>query len=162
MNNKSIEGSPERAADRGRAEDLGYVVSSQPSLGDPLVVRALMSEFASGVVAARGRWLTGAEHDPVARIRELSREYGDIIMGRDGRYQALPWHNPARLGRRIALVTSAEPGIEDPGELLFVAVGSSLSEIAAAHEAGRLPDADAERHTRVLLEDAADLIVGVR
>lgn len=162
MNKKEIEGTPERAADRGRAEDLGYVVSSQPSLGDPSVVRALVSEFAAGVVSVRGKWLSGREADPLARVRELAREYGDIVMGRDSRYGALAWHNPSRLGQQIALVTPAEPGVTDPGELLFVTVGTSLVEIAAAHEAGRLPDSDAERHTRALLEDTAALIVGVR
>lgn len=159
---RSIEGSPERAADRGREVELGFVASDKPSLGNPDVVRGLVSEFASGVVAARGAWLKGKEADPKARIRELAVEYGNIIMGRDARFEALPWNDPTRLGRRIRLVVPPEAGITDPGVLLFTAVGASLAQIAAAHEGDRLSDAAGEQHTRTLLEDAALLILGLR
>lgn len=163
MDEKGIEGSVARAADRGRAEDLGFVVSDKPSLGNPDVVRGLVSEFAAAVVGVRGDWLrAGGGGSPVERIRELAREYGRTIMGHDDRYAALPWNNPDRLGRRIRLVCPDEPGATDPGELLFLTVASSLMEIAAANEQGRLPDADGEKHTKVMLEDTANLILGVR
>lgn len=162
MDPKEIEGTPERAADRGREVELGYVVTDKPSLGNPDVVRGLVSEFASGVVGIRRAWIEGKDTDPAGSILKLATEYGDIIMGRDERYASLPWNNPARLGRRIGLVTPPIEGVEDPGAVLFVTIGTSLSEIAAAHEQGRLPDSDAERHTKVMLEDAAALIVGTR
>lgn len=163
MDEKEIEGSAARAADRGKAEDLGFQVSDKPSLGNPDVVRALVSEFAASVVAIRGEWLrAGGGGKPSDRVRELAQEYGRAIMGHDDRYAVLPWNNPDRLGRRIRLVVPEEPGVSDPGELLFLTVGASLLEISAAHEAGRLPDADAERHTKAMLEDTANLILGVR
>lgn len=52
--------------------------------------------------------------------------------------------------------------IADPGELLFFTVGTSLMSLAAAHEQGRVPDENAEKHTQAMLEDTANLIVGVR
>lgn len=161
---REIEGSPERAADRGRAEDLGFSMDSRPSLGNADVVRGLVSEFAAAVVDVRKQYnqdkLSGEQAQ--AGVRELAREYGAIVMGRDAQYDALPWNSPERLGRRIKLVVPAVAGIDDPGELLFTTVGSSLSSLAAAHEQGRLPDADAERHTQDMLEDTANLILGLR
>jgi len=56
---REIEGSPERAADRGREEDLGFLVSDRPSLGNPDVVRGLVSEFASSIVDVRKRYNQG-------------------------------------------------------------------------------------------------------
>lgn len=163
MDEKGIEGSAARAADRGKAEDLGFVVSDKPSLGNPDVVRALVSEFAAAVVGVRGAWARAdGGGSPVVQIRELAREYGRIIMGHDDRYASLPWNNPDRLGRRIRLVCPTEPDAADPGELLFVTVASSLMEIAAANEQGRLTDTDGEMHTKAMLEDAANLILGVR
>lgn len=161
---REIEGSPERAADRGRAEDLGFSVSSRPSLGNADVARGLVSEFASAIVAARKDYnldkLTGEQAQ--ARVRELAKEYGEIVMGRDARYEALPWNDPARLGRRIKLVVPAIDGVTDPGELLFLTVGTSLMTIAKAHEEERLADADAEHHVKEMLEDTANLILGLR
>lgn len=161
---KSIEGSPERAADRGREEDLGFVVTSKPSLGDPDVVRGLVSEFASGIVSIRCRYNAGKLDGAKAQdqIRDLAREYGGVVMGRDSSYASMPWNDPSRLGRRIGLVVPPIDGVVDPGELLFLTIGGSLIGIALSHEEGRLPDADGERQTQSMLEDMADLILGVR
>jgi len=165
MDPKEIEGSPERAADRGREEDLGFQApTAQPSLGDPDVVRGLVTEFASQVVAARRAYnedkLDGEA--AIERVRELAREYGNVIMGRDRRYQPLPWNDPARLGRRIRLVVPAQDGVEDPGELLFTVVGSSLVSLAAAHEDDRMSDDDVKSKVDVMLADTCDLLLGLR
>ncbi|MBB3017680.1 hypothetical protein FHR70_000720 [Microvirga lupini] len=161
---REIEGSPERAADRGRAEDLGFSMDPRPSLGNVDVVRGLVSEFGSAIVGVRKDYhedkLTGEQAQE--RVRELAREYGDIILGRSEKYFALPWNDPSRLGRRIKLVVPAAEGVSDPGELLFVTIGTSLMAIGKAHEEERLSDADAERHTKDMLEDTASLILGHR
>lgn len=161
---REIEGTSERAADRGRAEDLGFSMDPRPSLGNVDVARGLVSEFATDVVDVRKQYnldkLTGDQAQQ--RIRELARQYGKVVMGMDNRYLALPWHSAERLGRRIKLVVPAIPGVEDPGELLFLSVGTSLASIAAAHEGGRLTDEDGEQHTKAMLEDTANLIVGLR
>lgn len=157
-----IEGSPERAADRGN--DFGFSMDTRPSLGNADVVRGLVSEFAAAIVDTRKQYnldkLSGEQAQQ--RVRELAREYGDTIMGRDSRYDAMPWNDPARLGRRIKLVVPTIDEVTDPGELLFLTIGTSLMSIAAAHESDRLPDKDAEKHTQAMLEDTANLIVGVR
>lgn len=161
---REIEGTPERAADRGREEDLGFSVDPRPSLGDAGVVRDLVSKFGADVVAVRREYLedklTGQEAQ--ARVRDLARDYGAIVMGRDKDYFALPWNCDTRLGRRIKLVVPAVDGVNDPGELLFLTVGTSLSSLAASHEAGRVTDEDAEHHTQEMLDDTANLILGLR
>lgn len=164
MDKKQIEGSPERAADRGRQEYLGFSLSSKPSLGNADVVRGLVSEFSGEVVAARKDYNLGKIDGGQAqeRIRDLAREYGRIVMGLDDRYEPLPWNDPGRLGRRIKLVVPAAEGVEDPGELLFLTIGTSLMSIAAAHEQGRLSNADGEKRTKEMLEDTANLILGLR
>ncbi|WP_441280590.1 hypothetical protein [Tardiphaga sp. 862_B3_N1_1] len=163
MDEKAIEGSAARAADRGRAEDLGFVPSDKPSLGNPDTVRALVSEFGAAIVGVRAAWLrAGGAGNPVESTHDLAKEYGRVIMGHDDRYQVLPWNNPDRLGRRIRLVCPAEDAATDPGELLFLTIGASLMEISAAHEQGRLSDVAAEAHTKTMLEDTANLILGVR
>jgi len=164
MDPKEIEDSPERAADRGREEDLGFTVSTKPSLGDPDVVRGLVSEFASQVVAVRKDYNAGkvAGEAAQARIAELGLEYGKIIMGFDSAYSALPWNDPTRLGRRIRLVTPAIDGITDPGAQLFLTLAGSLVELAVAHEEGRLPDEEVKSQADVMLEDVANLILGLR
>lgn len=161
---KEIEGSAARAADRGREVDLGFSMDPRPSLGNQDVVRELMSKFGADVVDVRRDYLedkiTGPESQQ--RIRDLARDYGAIVMGRDDDYFSLPWNSESRLGRRIKLAVPAIEGISDPGELLFLTVGTSLASLAAAHENNRVSDAEAENHTQTMLGDAADLILGLR
>jgi hypothetical protein len=162
---KEIEGTPERAADRGREEDLGFPSpGAMPSLGNPAVVRAMVSEFAGAVVGVRRLYnedkLTGDQS--LAQIHDLATEYGGVVMGRDARYQSLPWNSLESLGRRIKLVVAAVDGVTDPGELLFLTVGMSLVEIAQAHEDGRMSDDDAKSKVQAMLEDTANLIMGLR
>lgn len=165
MDPKEIEGSPERAADRGREEDLGFKPpGSRPSLGDPEVVRALVSEFAQQVVGVRRAYNEDklSDQEAIDRIHELSVEYGRVVMGTGSGYEPLPWHDPSRLGRRIRLVLPAEDGIEDPGELLFFSIASSLMDLAVQHENGRMSDDDVRAKAQEMLADTADLILGLR
>lgn len=161
---REVEGSPERAADRGREEDLGIVVTDKPSLGSASVVQGLVSEFAGAVVVVRKRYnqdkLTGEQAQ--ADLRALAKEYGDIVMGRDDRFQALPWNDPSRLGRRIKLVTAPIDGVTDPGEQLFLTIGTSITELAVSHEEGRTSDEAAKAAMQAMLEDTAKLVQGVR
>ncbi len=165
MDNKvEVEGSPERAADRGRGEDLGFMPADKPSLGDPGVVSGMVAEFAGAVVDVRRRYhedkLSGDQAQ--AAILELAKEYGGIIMGRDDRFAAQPWHNVSRLGRRIRLVLAGAEGGGDPGEFLFTTIGASLSELAKAHEEERISDAEAESQSKEMLADVTQLILGTR
>lgn len=158
------EGSHERAADRGRADDPGFPVGDKPSLGDAAVVMSLVTEFASRVVDVRKRYnqdeITGDEAQD--EVRALARDYGSIVMGGSADYTALPWNDPLRLGRRIKLVVPSIDGVSDPGELLFLTIGTSLSSLASALEAGRVSDTDGKAHTKLMLEDTASLILGLR
>lgn len=162
---REIEGTPERAADRGRAEDLEFGIFEQPSLGNLDVVRELVSEFAGKCVDIRKRYNGGTldGDDARAELRKLSTRYGDIVMGRGEGYHALPWHSngPGRLGSRIRQVVPAERGINDPGELLFLTAGTSIAALSAAHEEDRITDHDAEQQLQAMLADLANLIAGL-
>lgn len=164
MDKREIEGSPERAADRGRQEDLGWPESARPSLGDPAVVRGLVQDFATEVIGVRadynGDKLTGQQAQDA--IRAAAVRYGGIFMGRDGKFEALPWNDPARLGQRILLSAGSVDGVDDPGEALFLILSRSLTDIAVAHEDGRLSDPAAKQNLKDALDSVVDLLLGYK
>src|SRR3546814_5441525 len=130
MDKREIEGSPERAADRGRQEDLGWPEGARPYLGDPAVVRGLVQDFATEIIGIRADYnadkLTGEQAQE--RIRAAAARWGGIFMGRGGEdWSALPWNSPDRIGRRIGLAVGLE-GDADPGEALFLELARSLVE----------------------------------
>jgi hypothetical protein len=83
-------------------------------------------------------------------------------MGADPRYSPLPWNSPDRLGRRIKLVVPETPGVDDPGLLLFTTVASSIVDLAVQHEDGQMGDDDVKAALEAMLQDTANLILGVR
>lgn len=162
IDKRMVEGSSERAADRGN--DFGFNLVSRPSLGDTDVAHKLLSQFGTDIVNTRLRYHQDQlnSEQAQAQVRTLAKYYGNIVMGRDNHYEVLPWHSPDRLGRRITLVVAPVEDITDAGELLFLTLGTSLMALAAANETGRVSDAEAEMHTKEILEDAANLVLGLR
>jgi len=164
MDKREIEGSPERAADRGRAEDLGWPAGDRPSLGNPDVVIGLVRAFGAAVVDVRKRYnLDELTHDgALAAIDKLSGQYGDIAMGRDPAYEALPWNSPEQLGANIHKRLPEANEDPDPGKALFLALARSLLDVAVAHEDGDMKDGEAQGHIEAAISSIANLIVGVR
>lgn len=158
---RSVGGSPERAADRGRAEDLGFDMGRPPSLGDPAVVRGLVQDFATEVIAARADYnadkLSGEQAKQ--RIQDAVSRYGAIVMGRGEGFSPLPWNSPDRLGQRIRLVVDVAEGA-DPGEALFLEMARSITDIAVEHENGRFSDAVAKEHLTTGLDSVAEVLLG--
>lgn len=161
MNKKSIEGSPERAADRGRAEDLGFEMSDLPSLGDPSVVRQLVVEFATAIINARKDYnadkLSGGQSQ--ALIKGAVAKYGDIFMGLDKGFSALPWHSPEQLGERIRKVLAVD-GDTSPGHALFLSLGRSIVDILVEHENNRMTDVDAKNHLQAGIDSTIEVLMG--
>lgn len=157
------EGTPDRAADRGR-DELCISDSALPSLGDPVVVTKLVNDFVTLVIGIRGRFIKDeiSGEQSIADIRRAAKAYGDIVMGRDANYAALPWNDPRRLGRRIELVVTPEKEITDPGELLFVELASSVCAMGDASASDRLSDADGEAKMGIMINDVIGLIMGWR
>ncbi len=164
MDKREIEGSPERAADRGRAEDLGWPAGDRPSLGDPDVVLQVVREFSAAVVDVRRRYNLDelTNDDALADVDRLAGQYGDVIMGRDSAYTALPWNSPDQLGAHIDKRLPEAGEDPDPGKALFLALARSLLDVVVAHEDGNLKDGEAKSHVEAGISAVADLILGVR
>jgi hypothetical protein len=160
MDKREIEGSRERAADRGRQEDLGWPEGGKPSLGDPTVVNGLVRDFATEVIGIRTDYNRGklSGDEAKRRIRAAARQWGDIFMGRSGDFAALPW-NKQSLGAQIRRVLAVADDA-DPGETLFLELARSITDVAVEHEAGRLSDPAAKQHLRDALGSVAELLMG--
>ncbi len=162
MEKREIEGSPERAADRGRGEDLGFPTGDvRPSLGDPDVVRGLVQDFGQAVVGVRadynGGKLTGEQAQD--SIKKLAQAYGDKFMGRDARFAALPWNSPEHLGQRIKHAVP-DTGDTDPGAALFLALAASLIDVAIQYENQKLSDPAAKAHVQDAISSVSTLLLG--
>lgn len=157
----SVEGSAARAADRG-GDQLGFPADvRKPLLGVPAVMKGIISEFAAELIDIRKKYnLDKLSPDAsTAAIGVLSKEYGDIIMGRDDRYIGNSFYSPENLGEQIKKVFPAVSGVDDAGELLFLTLATSLMVIAVGHEKEELNDDQAERLTKAVAQETFELLL---
>jgi len=123
----------------------------------------LQRDFGAAVVDVRRRYnLDELTSDgALAAIDKLAHQYGDIVMGRDKAYDALPWNSPEHLGARIHARLPEAGEDPDPGKALFLALARSLLDVAMAHEDGKLKDGEAQGHVEAAISSVADLVLGV-
>lgn len=125
-----IEGSPERAADRGR---FGFTVSDGPSLADPAVVHGLVAQFVAENLALRSQYLWGeidrdAAIDPAVGRADAQQA---ILHGKTTAFETSDWNAPDRLGAR--LVAHAVGGDRaDAVSRLLLALAKDMSDAADA------------------------------
>lgn len=109
---KSVEGSPERAADRGRP-DAGLVDAARDferSLGNPEVVQRVVQKFGEGIVELIGMRRDGhmEAEELAAQIRTLCQSCGAVFMGEDPAYLPVPGWNDRRLAMNIMVLLGGD------------------------------------------------------
>lgn len=156
----SVEGSAARAADRG-GDQLGFPDEKKPLLGSVPVIKNLVKEFGAGIVDIRKNYnldkLTSAESTDA--ITALSKEYGNIIMGRDDRYFGSSFYDPGWLGKIITKRIPVVDGVTDAGELLFLTFATSLMVTASKLESESITDNEAEALVKHLSQEMFELLL---
>lgn len=157
----SVEGSAARAADRG-GDQLGFPADiKKPLLGSVAVMKGIIAEFGAALIDVRKKYNMDKlnANESLAAVAVLSKEYGDIIMGRDDRYIGNSFYSPENLGEQIKKVFPAVSGVDDAGELLFLTLATSLMVIAVGHEKEELNDDQAERLTKAVAQETFELLL---
>lgn len=159
---KQIEGTEERAADRGR-DQLGFPdVNDLPFLGDPAIVESLVRSFLGRVIDIRTAYNEDKMDGPEAAeaVQDAADQYARIFMGQDKGYAAQPWNSPEQLGASLSAV-GFDP---DPAKAclgLFLKTAGDLVAAMALHEEGKLDDDTAQLAIDAAAEDGTYLLLGV-
>lgn len=165
MARENIEGSAERAADRGQAlglEDFTINIAAGGSLGNPDDVERIVREFCSGVVDVRKRWNEGAtEEASTSALTDLVERFALIFNGRDTAYTASPWNSPAMLGRSLNRRLALDGPEEAAAGALFWHLANQMLETASGMETGELADDVAKFRADVDIETAVYMLMGL-
>ena len=129
----TIEGSPERAADRGAADPalLALAESLDRNLGSPEVVEKLVQAFANAVLepcSARAAGTLSADQLQ-SLVEQYAGRFGAIFMGEDESFVPVPvWNGPRGLGFRIIVLLGRAATEEAGGEgaALFMWLGAQV------------------------------------
>ena len=140
------------------------VSTGKPSLGDLHTVSWIVRHFAKFVFDRRAAFLAGepGAEDPLPAIEAEARLLGDIILGRDDRFDAQPWNTPNRLGNVLkVLLPEEDEHYGDPGAALFMWVAYQLSEMSHVIEQG---GSESETRTAIddMLNDVTARLLGIK
>lgn len=160
---RTIEGSPERAADRGREQGFEFFAQEGEPLGSPEVAEALVRQFLGECLEARVAIHEdkATPEEAKARMQEAAKRYAAIFMGRDKAYAASPWNSPDGLGAYIAANYEGAGDKDEACESFFLRLAADMMKLAKAHEDDELEDDAAQFQTDALVEDAVITLLGL-
>lgn len=163
IDKRTIEGSPERAADRGREQGFEYFAQDGQQLASPEVVEGLVRQFLTECLDARvaihEERLTPEEG--TAKMQDAAKRYAVIFMGGDSTYAISPWNSPEGLGAHIAANYQGAGGNEEACDALFLRLAADMMKIAKAHEEEEAEDDAVQFQTDALVEDAVITLLGL-
>ena len=139
---RSIEGTKERAADRGW---MGLDVPEGDALNSPTVAESIVREFLGKVIDLRAKYnadkINGEQ--TLEKIKEQAQAYADIFMGKASGYAKTDCNDTAAYA-------------------FFLYLASSLTEHAIIpHENDELDEDDARFRMDALVDDAILLLLGL-
>jgi len=140
--------------------------SGNPSLANEQVIETLVRDFVTSVLRMKTGFQLGEEasREPLKAIEDLARAAGDVIMGRDSKYDAQQqWNHEWRgLGARLRVLLPTEVkhyGSAGTGLFMWLAVQALTA--SAALDAGDSEESVRTRLERVI-EDVVARIIGTR
>lgn len=158
---RSIEGSKERAADRGF--DPGFIGLDDGSLARPDIVQNLVREFMGKVIDLRASYNAGnlPGGEVPGKIKALADDYAAIFLGKSKDYEALPWNSVDYLGLHLSKLLKGEETPEEAPCAYFLHIASMLiSTIVIPHEEDQIDEETVNFRVDALVDDAVLALLG--
>lgn len=164
-NRVEIEGSEERARDRGEDTLFGPAFASgKDMLTDPDVVDAVVSSFMSEIVRVHTRYMKDELDGPAARAEtvKVCERYADIFMGRTDDYAPTLWNSPDGLGVYLVVSAGVPERKEDAVKAVLLRTAASyLMDVINPFAADEIGDDAAKFRTEAAKEDLVTLLLGL-
>lgn len=124
----NIEGSRERALDRGSIGFFDLPDGEGPLLTNPVVVESQVRDFFTEVLDVRRRYNDGAVQgaDASKVIEALAKRYAAVFMGRDPKnFSFMRWNSEEQLGAFLSQVLNGVPA-EQAAEAFFLKLAAEF------------------------------------
>ncbi|PYE19594.1 hypothetical protein C7410_11936 [Paraburkholderia silvatlantica] len=136
----------------------------KPSLGEPVVVDALVRQFATRVIDTWTAFLVGEPgfEVPLANIGKDARDMAAIFLGRNDSYDRTPWNADNRLGVYLrSLLPEESQDYGDPGSALFMWFAYQVAKACEVAESDQNAE-EAYRRLEPVIQDVIAWLLHVR
>lgn len=165
---EEIEGSRERAADRGQPQGLTFFESETEEgkryLGDPADVEMTVREFAGEAhqIASDATFERITGEVAMDRLNALCDRYAGIFYGKEpGGFRAMPFNNPKSLGAFINERLGMTEPHDKAASVLFMNTANQIFEAYQGTMSGTLDDADAQFLIESAIDDTSRILLGL-
>lgn len=158
---RNIEGTKERAADRGQ---MGLSIPDGDALTSPSVAESVVREFLGKVIDLRAAYngdkITGEQ--ALEKLKEYAQAFANIFMGKGSGYAKTEWNTPERLGAHLAAAIDDDETKDTAAYAFFLHLATSLTEnTIIPHENDELDEDDAKFRIDAQVDDALTLLLGL-
>jgi hypothetical protein len=153
---REIEGTAERAADRGRSFFDFPNLEGAPYLGDPEVVDGIVRGFVGGIVNIRAAFYQDkiAGEAAATQTFDTIKETAAIFSGQASDYQLMPsWNKPEGVGAYVLKRRGGTMPADQALEALFTIYAELTIEVFDQHARGAIDDGIAKFRPDVNIED---------
>lgn len=159
----SIEGSKERAADRG--QDLLFeALPSGASLASMEIVEHVVRQYLGELLDIRMDYHADKidGDSAVQAIDKAATQYADMFMGKSSDFPGTNWNTPEGLGTYLLAVLDTDSKPEDSARDLFLRIASDFSKaVILPNEEDELDEEEATFRTDAIVEDAVHALLGL-
>lgn len=162
VDKRSIEGSSERAADRGR--DMFDPIGDS-TLGSYETVDGLVRQFLGEIVDTRKAYHEDKLEGPQAseKVQEIASKYAAIFMGKDASYGPTAWNSPEQLGEHLLAALEGKSTSEAAAADYLLRVASDfIVAVSIPIELDELDDETAQFRIEATVEDCVYALLGIR
>lgn len=157
-----IEGTPERAADRGR--DMFDAIVGEGALASLDGVEGMVRDFFGEIVDTRTAYHNDEIDGPAAseRVQAIAKKYADIFMGKDQSYGPMPWNSPEQLGTALAANIEDSTPENAAEHFLLRSAADFMATVLIPTENDEIDDEIGEFRTNAAVEDLTYAMLGLR
>lgn len=160
VDKREIEGTSERALDRGDPIGLGVfdvaADDDRPYLGDPEVVDGLVRGMCSRAMEAGL-----SDGDVVGKVSAIVEDVAGVFMGRSPGYRGMPFNSPEQLGRWVNETLGTAEAEDRSVEMLLWSTLAQVMDARASFVSGAKSEDDVRFQTDAAIEDACRVLIGL-
>jgi hypothetical protein len=161
-----IEGTPERAADRGLPDGFGFFASDigdKNYLGSPEVVGDIVRTYCQDALALRVKAGRGEmlPNDALEGLHALAERTAAIFTNPGDAYRSMLFNSVDGVGEFVKAALQLDASAEDAVKTLFLNTSNQIFETHAQYLAGTVGDDDVRFQLDAAVEDATRMLLGL-
>ena len=161
--NEEVEGSEERAADRGRVMDHAGMAAGTGNLGNPETAKQVIYDFLGAVNDTNTAFLKGEIDGATAqeKVVQSAQELADTFLGKNADYQGDAWFTEGGLGATLVSLQGGTMTAPEAAAAFSLGLADQLLSLSTRFQADEVTEDDIQFQIDAIAENGLQVFLGL-